>query len=53
MADVQNNERDYLPGSKPATPVDMEINQLGEKESEYVNSKAYLLTASTKTGLSL
>ena len=53
MAEVQNNEREQLPGSKPATPVCMEVNQLGGKETEYINSKAYLLTASTKTGLNL
>ncbi len=48
-----NNEREYLPGSKPATPIDMELNQFGGKETEYANSKAYLLTTSTKTGLNL
>ena len=53
MAEVQNNEREQLPGSKPATPVGLEVNKLGGKETEYINSKAYLLTASTKTGLNL
>ena len=53
MAEVQNNEREQLPGSKPATPVGIEVNKLGGKETEYINSKAYLLTASTKTGLNL
>ena len=53
MADVMNNEKEQLPGSKPATPIGNDINQLGGKETEYINSKAYLLTASTKTGLNL
>ena len=53
MTDIFNNEREQLPGSKPATPVDVDVNQLGGKETEYINSKAYLLTASTKSGLNL
>ena len=52
MTEVLNNEKEPLPGSKPATPA-MENNNLGTKETEYVNAKAYMLTASTKSGLNL
>ena len=49
-SDVLNNERDVT-GSKPETPQNMENNL--SKDTEYINAKSYLLTASTKTGLNL
>lgn len=48
MLNNQNNSAGGTPMPAPA----MERNNLSE-EADFVNAKAYLLTASTKTGLNL
>lgn len=49
--DMLNNEREGSLGSKPQTPQNMETNQLGN--TDFINAKSFLLTASDKTGLNL
>lgn len=49
MADVLNNQKS-VSGTPAATPINMEKNNI---EQSFINSKAYLLTASDKTGINL
>ena len=51
-ADVLNNERNASVGNTPQTPSNMTDN-LGKAEQDFINAKAFLLTASTKSGLNL
>merc|ERR1719318_907631 len=47
-----NNEVQSQKGSKPTSPVNMDIN-INPKENDFINAKSYLLTCSTKSGLNL
>ena len=47
-----NNEKE-LGGLKPATPQNINNNLGGIPETKIVNAKAYLQTASTKSGLNM
>jgi len=52
MSQVMNNEAESGVGIG-GNPVDMEVNDLSAGDPQLVNAKAYLLTASTKTGINL